>query len=259
MPLPGTATLSASNPWVSVDPGDPATTTTPPGRTKRSPIAATSPTPPTARATTASKAAASCGSPGMTSSARPSRTRTSGRLSSRQAARRKETRLRLDSTSVSAIRSSASLSGRPGIPPPAPMSSRLIGRTGNTRRNSSESKNSPRTISAGDSSAVIRCTRFHFTNRSRYRWNRSRWTGVDGEPVSVDIASRSSARTSRDRRTIGGKSTPRPTSRIRPSSSRAQEPSRASCPSAPCTSAGRSEARWRVSSTAPGRPVGSGT
>ncbi len=154
--VPGTVTRTTSREPCAAACGDPAAMKNPPGLKYPSATGSNPTAGPTARVTTTSKAPRRSGSSWISSSARASFTETSPSRSSRHAARRKETRFLRDSTSVSAMRGSASRIGRPGIPAPAPMSAILRGRAGSSAKKRRESRKSSRTMSLAESSAVMR-------------------------------------------------------------------------------------------------------
>lgn len=189
-PEPGTSTstLSISPPssrglgggaW-----GRPEINTTPPGLRYPIAVGRRRPGGPTALETTASKASERPDS-STSRSARPSLTVTSMRLSSRHAARRKETRFLRASISVSVTCGSARRIGRPGIPLPAPISRSFRGPAGRRPRKRRESRKRSRTIAGGESRAVIRCVRFHRRKMARYRSNCCRSSGVATRPVTA--------------------------------------------------------------------------
>ena len=120
----------------------------------------------------------------------------SGMASSRMRARRKETGLRRDSMSVSDTLGSTMRRGTPGMPAPAPMSRTRSGPRGRNAPKSSESRKSPRPISARVLSAVRWCARFQRTRRLAYRPKAARSAGVAALPRRAGKALKSCSRES---------------------------------------------------------------
>lgn len=128
--------------------GGPAAISLPPALRYAKAVSTSGAPRPTARASTMSNPRCNSSTSDTIVSALPWYTAMSGRASSRRSAWRKETGFRRDSISVRDSPGSTTRRGTPGMPAPAPMSRTRTGLRGRRSVKSSESRKSPRPMSA---------------------------------------------------------------------------------------------------------------